>query len=87
LCWQQTKHQYHHKKKWCATTNQETLLDNYGCQDFQSKQSFQSYRQLKEFIDGWVLEKDNVSLNTQQLFTMPMYSTYKGPIVSLDQTG
>jgi hypothetical protein len=33
---------------------QETLLDNYGCQDFQTKQSFQSYEQLKEFIDGWV---------------------------------
>jgi hypothetical protein len=31
-------------------------------------------------------EKDNVSLNTQQLFTMPRYFTYKGPIVSLDQT-
>jgi hypothetical protein len=30
-------------------------------------------------------EKDNVSLNTQQLFAMPRYFTYKGPIVSLDQ--
>jgi len=31
-------------------------------------------------------EKDNVSLNTQQLFAMPKYFTNKGPIVSLDQT-
>jgi hypothetical protein len=31
-------------------------------------------------------KKDNVSLNTQQLLTMPKYSTYKRPIVSLDQT-
>ncbi len=30
-------------------------------------------------------EKDNISLNTQQLFAMPIYSTYKGPIISLDQ--
>jgi hypothetical protein len=45
------------KKQWCATTSQETLLDNCGCQDFQSKQSFQSYGQLKEFIDRWVQKK------------------------------
>jgi hypothetical protein len=45
------------KKQWCATTGQETLLDNCGCRDFQSKQSFQSYGQLKEFIDGWVQKK------------------------------
>jgi len=45
------------KKQCCATTGQETLLDNYGCRDFQSKQSFQSYGQLKEFIDGWVQRK------------------------------
>jgi len=45
------------KKQWCATTGRETLLDNCGCRDFQSKQSFQSYGQLKEFIDGWVLKK------------------------------
>jgi hypothetical protein len=45
------------KKQWCATTGQETLLNNCGCQDFQSKQSFQSYGQLKEFIDGWVQKK------------------------------
>jgi hypothetical protein len=32
------------KKQWCATTGQETLLDNCGCRDFQTKQSFQSYR-------------------------------------------
>ncbi len=31
------------------------------------------------------VEKDNISLNTQQLFAMPRYCTYKGPIVSLDQ--
>jgi len=31
------------KKQWCATTSQETLLDNYGSRDFQGKQSFQSY--------------------------------------------
>jgi hypothetical protein len=48
-------------------------------------ESFQSYGHLKEFIDGWVQKKDNVSLNTQQLFAMPRYFTYKGPIVSLDQ--
>jgi hypothetical protein len=55
-------------------------LDNCGSQDFQSKQSFQSYGQLKEFIDGWVgVEKYNISLNAQQLFAMPKYSTYKGP--------
>jgi hypothetical protein len=45
------------KKQWYATTGQETLLDNCGCRDFQSKQSFQSYGQLKEFIDGWVQKK------------------------------
>jgi hypothetical protein len=45
------------KKQWCATTGRETLLDNCGCRDFQSKQSFQSYGQLKEFIDGWVQKK------------------------------
>ncbi len=45
------------KKQWCATMGQETLLDNCGCRDFQSKQSFQSYGQLKEFIDGWVQKK------------------------------
>jgi hypothetical protein len=67
------------KKQWCATMGQETLLDNCGCRDFQSKQSFQSYRQLKEFIDGWVQKKDNISFNAQQLFAMPKYSTYKGP--------
>jgi hypothetical protein len=31
-------------------------------------------------------KKDNIYLNAQQLFAMPRYSTYKGPIVSLDQT-
>jgi hypothetical protein len=45
------------KKQWCATTGQETLLDNCGCWDFQSKQSFQNYKQLKEFIDEWVQKK------------------------------
>jgi hypothetical protein len=39
------------KKQWCATTSQETLLNNYRCRDFQNKQSFQNYGQLKEFID------------------------------------
>jgi len=33
------------------------LMDNCGSQDFQAKQSFQSYGQLKEFIDGWVQKK------------------------------
>jgi len=45
------------KKQWCATTGQETLLDNCGCRKFQSKQQFESYGQLKEFIDGWVQKK------------------------------
>ncbi len=40
------------KKKWCVTMGQETLLDNYECWDFQTKQSFQSYGKLKEFING-----------------------------------
>jgi len=31
-------------------------------------------------------KKNNVSLNTQQQLAMPMYSTYKGPIISLNQT-
>jgi hypothetical protein len=42
------------KKQWCTIIGQETPLDNCGCRDFQSKQSFQSYGQLKEFIDRWV---------------------------------
>jgi len=51
----QKKHQYHHKKNnGVPTMGQETLLDNCGCRDFQTKQSFQSYGQLKEFIDSWV---------------------------------
>jgi hypothetical protein len=45
------------KKQWYATIGQETLLDNCGCRNFRSKQSFQSYGQLKEFIDGWVQKK------------------------------
>jgi hypothetical protein len=45
------------KKQWCATIGQETPLDNCGCRDFQSKQSFQSYGQLKEFIDKWVQKR------------------------------
>jgi hypothetical protein len=45
------------KNQWFVTTCQETFLDNYGCRDFQSKQSFQSYGELKEFIDGWVQKK------------------------------
>jgi hypothetical protein len=40
-----------------------------------------------ERVYRWMgVEKDNVSLNTQQLLAMPGYSTYKRPIVSLDQT-
>jgi hypothetical protein len=47
--------------------NQEILLDNYGCRDFQTKQSFQSYEQLKEFINGWVLKK-TIFLSTQKIY-------------------
>jgi hypothetical protein len=38
-------------------------MDNCGSQDFQAKQSFQSYGQLKEFIDGWV-QKKTIFLST-----------------------
>jgi hypothetical protein len=31
------------------------------------------------------VEKDNISFNTQQLFAMSMYFTYKGPTINLDQ--
>jgi hypothetical protein len=55
------------KKQWCATTGQETLLDNCGCRDFQSKQSFQSYGQLKEFIDEW-LQKKTTFLSTHNIY-------------------
>jgi hypothetical protein len=58
------------------------LLDNCGNQDFQAKQSFQSFGQLKEFINGWVQKKDNISVNTQQLPSMSRYYTYKGPNIS-----
>jgi hypothetical protein len=34
-----------------------------GCHDFQTKQSFQSYGQLKEFIDGGV-QKKTIFLST-----------------------
>jgi hypothetical protein len=33
------------------------IFGQCGRWDFQTKQSFQSYRQLKEFIDGWVQKK------------------------------
>jgi len=40
-----------------------------------------------ERVYRWMgVEKDDVSLNTQQLLTMPRYSAYKRPIVHLDQT-
>jgi hypothetical protein len=62
--------------------SQETLLDNYGCRNFQTKQSFQSCGQLKEFIDGRV-QKKTIFLST--LFAMSKYSTYTCPTISLHQ--
>ncbi len=39
-----------------------------------------------ERVYRWLgAEKDNISLNTQQLLAMSRYSTYRGPTVSLDQ--
>jgi hypothetical protein len=45
------------KKQWCVT-GQETVLDNSGCQEFQTKQSFQSYTMLP-----WFLENVNIVVN------------------------
>jgi hypothetical protein len=42
--------------------------------------------QTTEIIYRWLGVKiNNIFLNTQQLFAMSRYSTYKGPTVSLDQ--
>jgi hypothetical protein len=51
-----------------------------------SKQAILSKLWTTKRVYRWMgVEKDNISLNAQQLFAMPKYSTYKGPIISLDQ--
>jgi hypothetical protein len=51
-----------------------------------SNQTIISKLRTTERAYRWLgAEKENISLNTQQLFVMFMHSTYKGPTVSLDQ--
>jgi hypothetical protein len=51
-----------------------------------SNQTIISKLRTSERVYRWLgAKKDNISFNTQQQLAMSMYTTYKGPIVSLDQ--
>jgi hypothetical protein len=51
-----------------------------------SNQIIISKLQTTERVYRWLgAEKDNISLNTQQLLAMSRYSTYKGPTINLDR--
>jgi hypothetical protein len=49
-------------------------------------QTIISKLQTIERVYRWLgAKKNNISPNTQQLLAMSVYSTYKGPTISLDQ--